>query len=190
MRRTCTICTHPERANIDRLLIAGGSLRDIAGQFRLSKTALERHKNNDLPATLVRVRGATYMAGADALLSQAQELQQRTIRLLDKAEKAGELRTALADIVAARGNLELLGKLHETGDLEPRLSELEASLTARPQERGKAMAGIAKRWSGWRKPSNRSCRTSGYSPLRRRKKPMLSSRQRKNATTPYPRTPR
>ena len=44
------------------------------------------------------------------------DLQRRTLRILDSAEKAGDRRTALAAIREARGNIELLGKL--AGELQ------------------------------------------------------------------------
>jgi hypothetical protein len=43
MGRTCTICVHPARATIDAALETDRSLRDIAAQFGVSKTALHRH---------------------------------------------------------------------------------------------------------------------------------------------------
>jgi hypothetical protein len=45
-------------------------------------------------------------------------LQGRALDILGRAEKAGDLRTALAAISQARGNLELLGKL--AGELDER----------------------------------------------------------------------
>ena len=45
-------------------------------------------------------------------------LQDRALDILERAEKAGDLRTALAAISQARGNLELLGKL--AGELDER----------------------------------------------------------------------
>jgi hypothetical protein len=44
----CTICVHPARAAIDHRLEAGQPLRDIAGQYALSKSALDRHKASHL----------------------------------------------------------------------------------------------------------------------------------------------
>jgi hypothetical protein len=41
--RPCTICTHNERAAIEAMLQAGQPLRDIAGAYGTSKTALHRH---------------------------------------------------------------------------------------------------------------------------------------------------
>jgi hypothetical protein len=54
MPRVCTICTHPARAAIDDGLEAGQSLRDVAGQYSLSKSALDRHKVSHLPARLAQ----------------------------------------------------------------------------------------------------------------------------------------
>jgi hypothetical protein len=36
MPRTCTTCTHPQRDEIDRLLLDGTPLRNIAKQYSLS----------------------------------------------------------------------------------------------------------------------------------------------------------
>ena len=52
------------------------------------------------------------------LLDQVKGLQSRAYAILDKAEEAGELRTALSAIREARGNLELLAKL--LGELDER----------------------------------------------------------------------
>ena len=44
MPRTCTICKHPQRLEIERAIVAGTSLRSIAGQFGTAKTNIERHR--------------------------------------------------------------------------------------------------------------------------------------------------
>jgi len=111
MPRRCTICTHPDREAIDAALVAGGPLRDIAGQFRISKSALARHKGSHIPACLAKAQDAHEIAQADSLLAQVRDLQAKALRILARAERAGELRTALAAIREARGNIELLGKL-------------------------------------------------------------------------------
>ena len=61
---------------------------------------------------------AAEMAEADDLLDQVGDLQRRALAILDRAEEAGELRTALSAIREARGNLELLAKL--LGELDER----------------------------------------------------------------------
>jgi hypothetical protein len=118
MPRRCTVCGHVEREHIDSALVAGTSLRDIAGQHGVSKSALERHKADHLPADLAKAREAQEAARADDLLSQVRSLQARTLAILEAAEVSGENRTALAAIGEARRNLELLGRL--AGELDER----------------------------------------------------------------------
>jgi hypothetical protein len=52
------------------------------------------------------------------VLDQVRSLQAHALDILERAEKASDLRTALAAISQARGNLELLGKL--AGELDER----------------------------------------------------------------------
>lgn len=56
MPRVCTICTHERRGEIDRALVGGTPYRDVSGRFGTSKSALERHKAEHLPALLAQVK--------------------------------------------------------------------------------------------------------------------------------------
>jgi hypothetical protein len=112
MPRTCTVCCHPERAAIDAALVSSGEpLRTIADQWSVSKTALIRHKTDHLPAHLATAHEAAEVVRADSLLDQVRALQAKTLAILQKAEGAGDLRTATAAIGQARQNLDLLGRL-------------------------------------------------------------------------------
>ena len=118
MPRSCTICEHPEREAIDRTLVGDASNRAVASLYDVSEAAVRRHKANHLPAKLVMAHAAEEVAQADTLLDQVRDLQRRALAILEKAEEAGELRTALGAIREARGNLELLAKL--LGELDER----------------------------------------------------------------------
>jgi hypothetical protein len=119
MPRSCTVCTHECREEIDQALVAGESTGKISGRYRtIDQRALRRHRANHLPAKLVMAQAAEEVAQADDLLDQVRGLQGRALAILDKAENAGELRTALSAIREARGNLELLAKL--LGELDER----------------------------------------------------------------------
>ena len=126
MARTCTICRHAERASIDQALVRGASLRDIAGRYGLSKSSVERHQAEHLPALLVKGQAAEEMTQADRLLAEVRHLQATAHRLLLAAEAAGDLRTALLGVREARGNLELLAKLTQQLDTRPALNLLVA----------------------------------------------------------------
>lgn len=115
MPRTCTICTREERPEIDRALLDGEALRDIARRYATSKDALARHREH-LPSQLVKAKEAETVTQADTLLEQVKSLQTRALSILDRADEAGDLKTALAAIREARSNLELLGKL--AGELQ------------------------------------------------------------------------
>ena len=118
MARSCTICEHPDREAIDRALVGDASNLSVSSLFGVSESAVRRHKANHLPAKLVMAQAAEEVAQADTLLDQVRDLQRRALEILDKAEEAGELRTALGAIREARGNLELLAKL--LGELDER----------------------------------------------------------------------
>jgi hypothetical protein len=56
MPRVCSVCTHPARVTIDDVLVTGRSLRTISGQYGLSKSAVDRHKESHLPTLLDQER--------------------------------------------------------------------------------------------------------------------------------------
>src|SRR5215203_1618150 len=118
MPRRCTVCDHPERRGIDETLVTGAPYRSVAKRFELSESAVYRHKTEHLPAKMLRAKEVEEVAQADDLLEQVRDLQAHSLGILERAERAGDLRTALAAISQARGNLELLGKL--AGELDER----------------------------------------------------------------------
>jgi len=132
MPRSCTICTHPERAAIDSLIVAGTSLREITGRFPLSKSAVDRHKAEHLPAALTKAQAAAEVAHADTLLDQVKAARNRLETLqrvaegvVNRAMATDDLKIALDAIRTAatvsresRGYLDLLGELQ--GELDRR----------------------------------------------------------------------
>ena len=113
MPRTCTICTHEQRAEIDQALVAGEALRDIARRCRVSKDAISRHKTH-LPAHVAKAAKAQSVAQADSLLASVQRLRERLESALEKAEAARDV-AALAREAreTARLLLEVEGRLRQ-----------------------------------------------------------------------------
>jgi hypothetical protein len=124
MPRRCAICSHADKEAIDEALVGGTALSALAALYRVSDDSLGRHKANHLPTTLAKAQEAEEVAQADDLLDQVRDLQERALAILDKADEAGELRTALSAIREARGNLELLAKLLGELDDRPQLNIL------------------------------------------------------------------
>jgi hypothetical protein len=107
-------------------LVSREPYRAISRQYGLSKDALRRHSQEHIPQLLVKAQNAEESAQADDLLRQVRALQNKTLSLLLAAERAGDLRTALAGIREARGNLGLLAKLAGELDARPTVNVLIA----------------------------------------------------------------
>lgn len=122
----CKVCSHAEVATINKALVDGGSIRDIARRFGLSKDTVYRHKKNCLPSTLVKAREVEQVANADELLKQIQDLQKKTLMILDKNTGKDD-RVALTAIREARSNLDLIGRLLGELDTSPKVGILIAN---------------------------------------------------------------
>ncbi len=115
MPRVCTVCNHPNKVEIDRMLVEGEPYRSIAERFSLSSTSTYRHKSH-INRTLLKANEVREIARSDSLLEQLRDLQTRALNILSKTEEAEDWRAATGAIREARGCLELLGKL--AGELQ------------------------------------------------------------------------
>jgi len=127
MTRKCSICNHSRGDAIDAAVIAGESYRHIAAQFHVSPTALGRHVRGHLVATLAAAREAERVAHGDDLLDQVGDLQRQAQAVKDKAEEAGDLKTALVGIRELVRIVELLAKLRGTLDTRSVVNVLVSS---------------------------------------------------------------
>jgi hypothetical protein len=124
MSRVCTVCGHEQRYDIDTILVCRSKpYRDIAGQFGLSKTAIGRHvSEGHISELLALATDAEQASRADTLLDRVEELQRRTLAILEATEKTHEHRTALAAIAEARRGLELIGEITKEISRTPTLT--------------------------------------------------------------------
>jgi hypothetical protein len=86
----CTVCDHPERKTIE-VAIAVSSVRAIAGQYGLSKTAVGAHKLNHLTPAAARAAARREELGAEALV-------EKLVRYLEEAEHGIELAKSVKDL--------------------------------------------------------------------------------------------
>ena len=112
MPRRCTVCDHPERNSIDEALVTGAPYRSVAKRFERSESAVCRPKTEHLPAHLLKAREVEEVAHADDLLDEVRNLQAHALDILERAEKAGDVRTALAAI--SQGRARACGSQAET----------------------------------------------------------------------------
>ena len=103
MSRKCTICAHKMRADIDRALVGRQTFRHISAQYGVSTSALVRHSDDHIPASLVKAKCAAEAVEADALLARVLGLLERAEGIIDAAEKDENWAATTGAIREARG---------------------------------------------------------------------------------------
>jgi hypothetical protein len=98
-------------------------MRGIVARYgTVGRMSLQRHRKEHLPQLLSKAYAAEEAARADELLTDVRRLQVKTLLMLQEAEKAGDLRTALAAVREARNNIALLGELRGELDRRPTIN--------------------------------------------------------------------
>ena len=111
MPRTCTVCVHSERSEIDHALLAGKPFRNIAKRYGTSPTALFRHKQQDIPVALVKAKEAAAEVQADSLFDRLKGLAGEARAILEEARASKNHAIALHAIGRAAKLLELEARL-------------------------------------------------------------------------------
>lgn len=118
MPQVCTICRHARRDEIDRALLDGDSFRNIAQRFGTSATALFRRKRRDLPAALVKAKGASEAFRAETLLDRLKALNAETLAILREARDVGTRDNELALKAISRVERQLEFEARLLGELD------------------------------------------------------------------------
>ncbi len=127
--RRCTICTHPQREEIDRALASGQPFRTIAVRYGVSATSLKRHRAHVQDAIQQAIEAKVVSVGA-SVLDRIRELNREARSLLEEARSKGRYAAAVQAIGAATRLLELEAKL--LGELDERPS-VQVALVASPE---------------------------------------------------------
>jgi len=110
MPRTCTICKHPQRAQIDAAIVGRKDLQDVAKEFDVSKFALGRHnKCGHVIELLVRNLG-TRESGRESK-DEISALEEFTRELLAKSSRANDRKMMAEAIKMLQGFIELRAEL-------------------------------------------------------------------------------
>ncbi len=116
--RPCSVCQHPDRPAIDQALVNHRPFRAIARQFGLSKDAVLRHHDDDLPATLAKAKEVEDVAHAIDVVGQLRAINAATLSVLADARKVGDGDLALKAVDRVQRQIELQAKL--LGELDER----------------------------------------------------------------------
>ena len=136
MPQRCSICIHPKRRSIDRMLLNPKRLlREISGRFSVSVSALDRHK-----AHIVRAVTTAKRAGAVKVGKTAHEQFEEMVAEAEKKYREAKGSVQVAWFREWRGMLELAFKLglaarlteevHTYRDVTPAVAALIEGLTA------------------------------------------------------------
>jgi len=129
MPRSCTICSHSKKSEMDEALVGSISFRAVAERFNVSVGALHRHKQH-LPSHLLKAKEAHQMLDAGRLIDHLESLRTETLDVLTAAKKAKDGRTMLAAIARAENQLRLGAELFEAlHKLQGRVIRSSADLT-------------------------------------------------------------
>jgi hypothetical protein len=109
--RTCTVCRHAERGAIDEAIVSQVSMRDIAGRWRLSKSAVERHARAHVSTAAAAAQEARAEVSGDALVTRLRSMHDETSALLEEAKKTGDADVALRAIARLERQLELEARI-------------------------------------------------------------------------------
>lgn len=115
MPRTCLACFSPERQAIDKALVAGEALRNIAKRVSISPAGLLRHKSH-VAQTIVKAREKREERLGDNLLDEMRRVQRKAWELLAKTESEGDHRGSIVALREVRECLESLGAMLENAD--------------------------------------------------------------------------
>ena len=113
MGRTCTICSHEERHQINVALVHREPYRHIAARHGVSTGALQRHSREHLPTLLVKAYEVIERDDAEDLAGEVNKIKEDVHRLKEKAEDEGDLRAALLGCDKALKALELQAKIEQ-----------------------------------------------------------------------------
>jgi len=171
MGRCCTVCTHEKRQEIDKALVTGATHREVSERFRLSPSAVYRHKQGHLAARLKRAFEASETRKAVALVQHRTEEQARevgqaldivqqlrainsaTLQVLQKARESEKHSLSLQAVDRIHRQIELqaklLGELTESGPqvnvlVAPEWHEVRVSVLAALTPYPEARSAVAK----------------------------------------------
>ncbi len=111
MPRSCTVCRHGRRRDVEVALVRREPYRDIARRFSVSKDALSRHAKEHLPDRLLKAQEHEDVREALDVLAQLKSINEASLAILDEARTEGKPDTALRAVDRIHRQVELQAKL-------------------------------------------------------------------------------
>jgi len=110
MPRTCLACSSSEREAIDKALVSGEPLRNIAKRVSISPAGLLRHKSH-VATTIVKAQERRDEKLGDSIFDEMRRVLAKAWELSGKAESEGDHRGAIVGLREVRECLQSLNGL-------------------------------------------------------------------------------
>ena len=112
MGQKCSCCNNPDRQSIDSAIRAGESNRAIAGQYRVSRSAVQRHRLHVLKADALASPPMKIEAQpVENPVEDLRALKYRASKWLDMAESAGSAAAAAVWVRELKSIIETMFKM-------------------------------------------------------------------------------
>jgi hypothetical protein len=116
MPRPCTICTHPNRAEIEKAIASNVSYRDVSLQFSVGHMAVQRHVTEHIAQSIQQFQETREEARGLDVVKQLKAVNSITLAILKEARDNKKNGMALFAIDRVLKQLELQAKL--LGDID------------------------------------------------------------------------
>lgn len=116
MGSMCGVCRHADRMEIDRDLLGLGATKltqvEVAHKYGLGRGQVQRHvHNNHVSRVMSAVAEEVTILHGNGLLQEIAALYETSHRILQRAESATDLKTALQAVREARGCIETFARI-------------------------------------------------------------------------------
>lgn len=132
MARTCSICAHPQRRQIEALILENVSNRAISRQFGLSKDSVSRHKAQHLPKVAVQAASEEREFDHFQKLRRLERVLYSVLLTRLKDEDHGMVLRVHASLLR---NMEFELKLGEIEEIKAEPAELTEMIRDREEQR-------------------------------------------------------
>lgn len=120
MARACTICGHPHRYDMERMVCSGVSVPKAAAKYGVTRDSLRRHViNGHVSKAIEKARDELDIEHTRTLLEKLADLEEMSLDTIQKARAKKDLKSTCSAIREYRATLELSGKI--TGEYRPGL---------------------------------------------------------------------
>ena len=132
MPRKCSICTHPDKLNIEVDILSNVPFRAIATKYNVGRAPLKRHfDNGHISQETIKAEELRKIAYSNDLLAKLMYLQNEALRVLDEAKDTEDpMKKSPLTVLSAVGKVHSM--IETQAKLAGRLKDAEINILINP----------------------------------------------------------